>query len=168
MLRILKYYTLLLLLIIIQNTFIWLIAVSQYNIVPDLVLIGVFLLGIKRGKIEGMISGFIAGLILDIMAGSFLGLLALIYTVMGFTGGFFKETKDKEKVLSRKQFLLLIAIISIISNFIYYQIYFLTASSVYSFVEINYLYVLPSAAYTVLISIIYLLIPGGKQPKSTY
>lgn len=168
MFRVLKYYILLFLLIIIQNTFIWLIAISEYNIVPDLVLIGVVLMGIKRGKIEGILSGFFAGLILDITAGSFLGLLALIYTVMGFTAGFFQEPKDKEKVLSKKQFMFLIAVISIISNFIYFQIYFLTAASSYSFPEIIYIYVLPTTAYTLLISIIYTLIPGGRHLKSTY
>jgi rod shape-determining protein MreD len=136
--------------------------------VPDLVLVGVVLMGIKRGRMEGMISGFVAGIILDMMSGSFLGLLSLIYTIMGFASGFFREPKDKEKVLTRKQFILLISIISIISNFIYYQIYFLTASSVHSFLEIIYIYVLPGAAYTVLVSIIYVIIPGGKQAKSTY
>lgn len=168
MLRILKYYLLLTLLIIIQSTFIWLIAISEYNVVPDLVLVGVVLMGIKRGKIEGMLSGFFAGLILDIMAGSFLGLLALIYTLMGFTAGFFQETKEKEKTLSRKQFMLLIAVISFISNFIFFQIYFLTAASIHSFLEIIYIYVLPSTIYTLLISIIYVLIPGGKKLGSSY
>jgi len=168
LLRILKYYILLIILIIIQNTFIWLISVSEYNIVPDLVLVGVLLMGIKRGKIEGMLSGFFAGLTLDITAGSFLGLLALIYTLMGFTAGFFQETKDKEKTLSRKQFMLLIAVISFISNFIYFQIYFLTAASIHSFLEIIYIYVLPSTVYTLLISIIYILIPGGRQLNSSY
>lgn len=165
---ILKYYILLLILIIIQTTFIWLIAISEYNIVPELVLVGVVLMGIKRGKIEGMLSGFFSGLILDITAGSFLGLLALIYTIMGFVAGFFQETKDKEKVLSKKQFMLLIAVISFISNFIYFQIYFLTAASVHSFLEILYIYVLPTAAYTLLISIIYILIPGKKQLRGSY
>lgn len=155
-------------LIIIQNSFIWLIAISKYNIVPDLVLIGVVLMGIKRGRMEGMIAGFFAGIILDILSGSFLGLLAFIYTLVGFTAGFFKEPKDKEKVLSRRHFLLLISVISIVSNFIYYQIYFLTASSVHSFLEIIYIYVLPGAVYTVMVSIIYILIPGGRQVKSSY
>ncbi|MBN1634766.1 MAG: rod shape-determining protein MreD [Ignavibacteria bacterium] len=155
-------------LIIIQNTFIWLIAISEYNIVPDLVLIGIVLMGIKRGKIEAMLSGFFAGLILDIMAGSFLGLLALIYTIMGFASGFFREQKDKEKVLPKKHFIILITVISIISSFIYFQIYFLTASSIHNISEIMYIYVLPTAAYTLLVSTIYILIPNRMQLRSSY
>jgi len=160
--RILKYYILLIFFIVIQNTFIWLIAVSDYNINPDLVLIGVVLIGVKRGKIEGMISGFFAGLILDIMAGYYLGLLALIYTLSGFASGFFQEFKERDIVLPKKYFVVIMAVIGFFANLFYFEIFFLTASSGHSFIEIIFTFVLPTTLYTLLISMIYVLIPTRK------
>ena len=77
MLEYLKYAGILIVLIIIQKTLIWLIAVTSYEITPDIVLIGLVYICIRSGKLTGTISGFLAGLIMDVISFSFLGLMAL-------------------------------------------------------------------------------------------
>ncbi|MCX7833075.1 MAG: rod shape-determining protein MreD [Ignavibacteria bacterium] len=166
MLRYIKYYLLLLILIIIQRTFIWMISLTDLNIVPDIVLIGVVILAIKRGRIEGMIGGFFAGLILDSVSGNFIGLYSLAYVLAGFFAGYFQESQDK--VISKKAFLGVMIIASLISNFIYFEIYFLSGSSLISFIEVIYKYILPTTLYTLIFSTIFIIIPRKKQSKFSY
>lgn len=161
-----KYYIILLILIVIQRTFVWMISLTDLNIVPDLVLIGVVILAIKRGKVEGMIGGFFAGLIVDSVSGNFIGLYALAYVLAGFFAGFFEEPQDK--IISKRMFLVVMIISSLISNFIYFEIYFLSGSSLLSFVEIIYKYVLPTTLYTLILSTIFIIIPRKKQSKFSY
>jgi len=164
--RYLKYYIILLILIIIQRTFVWMISLTELNIVPDLVLFGVVVLAIKRGKIEGMLAGFFAGLIVDSVSGNFIGLYSLAYVLAGFFAGFFQESQDT--VISKKLFLLVIIIASLISNFIYFEIFFLSGSYTLSFIEIIYKYILPTTLYTLIVSSIFIIIPRKKHTKFSY
>lgn len=159
-----KYILLLLLVILIQKTFIWVISISKYNITPDLVIIVIIYIGIKKGHIEGSIYGFLAGLVIDILSGSFLGLMALCYSVTGFISAFFM--KENEKYLNKHNFLFVIFFGSVINNLIYYIIYF--QGTGLSFADILLLYVFTTAAYTSIISIIYILIPKKKSYTGEY
>ncbi len=161
-----KYYLILLLLIIIQNRFIWLISISSYNIFPDLVLIMVTYIGIKKGKITGCIAGFAAGILLDILAGSFIGLSALSYTLAGFIAGFFYES-DPEKMRA-KRLLTIITLTVFVSSFIYYEIYFVVSPNPQSFIEIIYKFVAPTMVYTVLVGLILIFFPKRKSTSSLY
>ena len=80
MMEYLKYAGILLGLIIIQKTAVSFIDVTEFRITPDLVIIGLVYVGIKKGKITGSAAGFVAGLILDIFSFSFIGLMAVSYT----------------------------------------------------------------------------------------
>ena len=91
----LKYFIILVLLILIQKSLVWLLSITTYNITPDIVIIAVVYIGIKRGNIDGSISGFISGLILDILSGTFLGLLAISYSLSRFIAGYFKREDEK-------------------------------------------------------------------------
>ena len=150
-----KYFIILVLLIIIQKTIIWLLAITTYNITPDIVIIAVVYIGIKRGNIEGSVSGFISGLLLDILSGTFLGLLALSYSVAGFIAGYFKREED-EKYLTKYYFLLIVFLCSVVSNFIYFELYFQGLAVM--FFDVLVQYVIPTATYTTLISIIFVII----------
>lgn len=159
-----KYFAILLALIIVQKTLIWLISLSSLNITPDLVLISVVYISVSEGKIFGSITGFIAGLTIDLISGSFLGLMALSYAVAGFVaGGFYSEG---EKFLSKINFLIIIFICSIISNLIYYVIYFQGLSL--NFIEIFTKYILTTSTYTTIVSIVYIIFPGKKALKEGY
>ncbi len=76
----------LLMLCVLQLTFIKLIAID--TVTPDFVLIGVILVGLRRGREPAMIAGFVAGLFLDLIMGEVVGLSALSKTVAGFLTGF--------------------------------------------------------------------------------
>lgn len=159
-----KYSAILAILILLQKTFIWLIALSAMNITPDLVIIAVVYISISEGKIFGSITGFLAGLAIDLISGSFLGLMALSYSLAGFiAGGFFTEG---DKYLFKLNFLIIVFLSSIISNFIFYIIYFQGLSL--NLLEIFTRYILTTTTYTAIVSIVYIIFPSKKATKEGY
>lgn len=159
-----KYFVILFVLILIQKTLIWLISLSAYNITPDLVLIALVYIAVSEGKIFGSVTGFLAGFTIDLVSGSFLGLTALAYSVTGFAAGGFQTEGDK--YLTKLNFLIVIFLSSMISNFIYYLIYFQGLSL--NFIEIFSKYILTTSTYTTLVSVIYIIFPRKKVLKEGY
>lgn len=159
-----KYFVILFVLILIQKTLIWLISLSAYNITPDLVLIALVYIAVSEGKIFGSVTGFLAGFTIDLVSGSFLGLTALAYSVTGFAAGGFRT--DGDKYLTKLNFLIVIFLSSMISNFIYYLIYFQGLSL--NFIEIFSKYILTTSTYTTLVSVIYIIFPRKKVLKEGY
>lgn len=74
---------------ILQSTIMQEIAIS--GIMPDLIIISLFLLSIKHGQLAGIYTGFIIGLFMDVYSPSLLGQNALSLTILGFLFGFFDE-----------------------------------------------------------------------------
>lgn len=147
----LKYSGILLALILIQKTVINFIDVTEFKITPDVVLIGLVYVGIKRGKITGSISGFLSGLILDIFSFSFIGLMALSKTVAGFISGFFNENTKMERYLNSYIFILIVTFCSLINNTVYFLFYFQGTNLVLFDIVIRY--IVPTTIYTALFSI---------------
>lgn len=150
--------------IIIQKSFIWLLSISQYNIIPDIPLILIIFIGIKNGKLEATISGFFAGLIIDVLSGTFVGLSALVYSIVGFIAGYFY--REDEKYLKKINFPVLVLILVLSGNILYFFIYFQSYSLL--FVEVLLKYVIPNSTYTALVSMIYLVFPKKKQGSLVY
>jgi rod shape-determining protein MreD len=150
MIEYVKYFALLLVLIIIQKTLIWLIAVTNYQITPDIVLIGLVFLGIRSGKIAGSIGGFVCGLILDLLSFTFLGLMGLSKAVAGFVSGYFNNENKVETYTRGYAFVMIVFFCSLVNNLIYFGVYF--QGSPLTFSELLFRYVLPTAVYTGLIS----------------
>ena len=148
----LKYAGLLVVLIIIQKTLIWLIAVTSYEITPDIVLIGLVYISIREGKITGTVSGFAAGLLMDVLSFSFLGLMALSKCIAGFIGGYFNSENKVERYLKSYIFALIVFLCSLVNNLIYFTIYF--QGTTLTFPDIVLRYIVPSALYTAFISIL--------------
>lgn len=147
----LKYSGILLALILIQKTVINFIDVTEFKITPDVVLIGLVYVGIKRGKITGSISGFLSGLILDIFSFSFIGLMALSKTVAGFISGFFNENTKMERYLNSYIFILIVTFCSLINNTVYFLFYFQGTNLVLFDIVIRY--IVPTTIYTALFSV---------------
>jgi rod shape-determining protein MreD len=147
----LKYSGLLVVLIIVQKTLIWLIAITSYEITPDIVLIGLVFISIRKGKIAGSAGGFAAGLIIDFLSFSFLGLMALSKTASGFLAGFFNNENKLERYLSSYIFVLIVFFCSLVNNVIYFMIYF--QGTTLAPVDILLRYVIPTAVYTAFVSI---------------
>ena len=147
----LKYAGILLLLIIIQKTLVNFIDVTEFQITPDIVLIGLVYVGIKRGKITGSIAGFLSGLVLDIFSFSFLGLMALTKTITGFASGFFHDDNKIERYLNSYIFILIVSFCSMINNTVYFMFYFQGTNL--GFIDILLRYILPTTVYTALFSV---------------
>lgn len=151
-------------LIIIQKTLIWLIAVTNYDVTPDLVLIGVVYLGIRNGKIYGSVSGFFAGLVVDFISFSFLGLMALAKATAGFISGFFSTDQNKiERYLNSYVFIIIILLCSLINNTIYFTIYF--QGGTLQFTDILLRYVVPTSVYTAIFGVIPIIFEKRKKVR---
>ena len=159
-----KYAIAIIIAILLQKTFIWLISLSNINITPDIVLIVVVYISIKEGKITGTIAGFIAGILIDFISGSFLGLLALCYTVAGFVAGHFKT--ETGRYLEKLNFLIIVFLSAFVANILNYFIFF--QGTVLTLPEIFTKFVLTSSAYTTVVSIIYILFPKRKSGSEGY
>jgi len=70
---------------LVQSTVVPVIAVG--GVVPDVLVILVVLLGLRRGPEAGCLIGFALGLAQDVVAGGPLGLHALSKAVIGFVAG---------------------------------------------------------------------------------
>jgi rod shape-determining protein MreD len=142
---------LLLVLAVVQKTLIWLLAVTSYEITPDILLIGLVYVSIKKGKIAGSIGGFLFGLIFDFFSFSFLGLMALAKASAGFTAGFFNNENKIDRYTQSYVFIIIVFFCSLINNFLYFVLYF--QGTILSFGGIIMRYVIPTAVYTALVSI---------------
>jgi rod shape-determining protein MreD len=139
-------------LVIVQKTLIWLVALTHYEITPDILLIGLVLLGIRKGKIAGSVGGFLSGLLLDFMSFSFLGLMALSKATAGFVSGYFNNENKIERYTKSYIFIIIVFTCSILNNLIYFIFYFQGMSL--SFFEIVIKYILPTGIYTAVFSVI--------------
>lgn len=154
----LRYAAVLLILAFFQKTFIDYIALSDFNISPDLVIIAIAYIGAKEGKIYGMLYGFSVGLLIDVLSGSFFGLSALSYSMAAFIAGFFKT--ENENFVYKWYFMITVFTASFISNVIYYGFYFQGTPLNFTFILLSY--VMTSSTYTTLISFIYTIFPRKK------
>lgn len=150
-----RYAILLIVLAAVQKTLIWLIAVTNYDITPDVVLIGLVYISIKKGKITGSIGGFAAGLLLDFFSFSFLGLMALSKTSAGFLAGFFNSENKIERYTKSYVFVIIVFVCSLVNNVLYFSLYF--QGTILGFMDVLLRYVIPTAIYTAFISILPLI-----------
>lgn len=72
---------------------------SIFGAKPDLVLIVLVFLAVRKGSYEGEVYGFIGGLLEDFISSAVLGLQALVKTVVGFAVGFFENKLEEDSAL---------------------------------------------------------------------
>lgn len=111
-----------LLLLLLQTTFVPYLSVDGYG--PDLLLIWVVYIAIRRGQVEAAIAGFLIGLLQDVTTTQFFGLAALGKTVSGFAAGYFFNENKTAQTLGTYRFVLIIFLASLIHNILYYMIFF--------------------------------------------
>jgi rod shape-determining protein MreD len=109
-------------LVLLQTTFIPFISLSGF--IPDIFILYLVYIAIRRGQIEATISGFAIGLLQDIITIKFLGLAALSKTIAGFAVGYFYNENTIEQTLGSYRYLLLIGTCSVIHNIVYFTIFF--------------------------------------------
>lgn len=109
-------------LLLLQTTFLPFITLGGY--LPDLFIIYLMYIALRRGQIEATISGFIVGLLQDIITTQFFGLAALSKTIAGFVAGYFFNENTAEQTLGSYRFVLLVALCSVVHNLMYFIIFF--------------------------------------------
>lgn len=109
------------LLVALQTTLIPFLSVA--NIIPDILLIWVVYTALQSGQIPATVLGFSAGLFVDLLSGQFLGLSALSKTVVGFAAGYFFNDNKVNFTIARYQFLVIVALMSLVHNLIYFTVF---------------------------------------------
>jgi len=118
MMRHIKYFLFTYLLIIIQTQGLRLLVLE--GITPDILIIWVVYIALKRGQLTATIWGFIIGLMFDLVAGNFIGLSALTKCIAGFTAGYFFEENKAPMTLGGYRYVLIVLVTSLIHNTIYF------------------------------------------------
>ena len=65
--------------------------INPFAVAPNLLIVVTSSFGFIRGKTEGLLVGFLCGLLRDVFFGDLLGFYALIYMVLGYCNGYFKQ-----------------------------------------------------------------------------
>lgn len=110
-----------LVLLILQTTFIPFLSIAGF--LPDILLIWVVYVAVRRGQMEATITGFLVGLLQDAVSMQFFGLGALTKTIAGFVAGYFFNENSTEQTLGSYRFLTIILVSSFVHNIIYYGIF---------------------------------------------
>jgi len=114
-----------LVLVVIQATFLPLLGIN--GIVPDVLILWVVYNGIRRGQIEGVTGGFLVGLLQDLVTTQFFGLAAFTKSVAGFVAGYFFNENKTALTLGTYRYLLIVGACSMAHNLLYYVIFLLGA-----------------------------------------
>lgn len=119
------------------------------GIKPNLLIIITSAFGFMRGHKEGMAVGFFSGLLIDVQFSELIGFYALIYTLIGFVNGFFKQIYYDEDV---KLPLILIAGSEVVYGLSIYIFQFLLRSE-FQFLKYMNQIILPELIYTIVITL---------------
>jgi rod shape-determining protein MreD len=137
-------------LLLLQTTFLPFIALGGY--LPDLFIIYLVYIALRRGQIEATVSGFIIGLLQDILTTQFFGLVALSKTIAGFVAGYFFNENTAEQTLGSYRYVLLVALCSVVHNLLYFIFFFQGSNDFVLFSTIEY--TMGTTLYTCVISVL--------------
>jgi len=157
--RFAKYLVLFISLILLQTTLLPLIEVG--GLVPDVVLIGIIVLGIRQGSVPAIVAGCLAGFAQDAFVSHLFGLSSLANSCSGFVAGYF----SREKVKYNLQVTLgVVLATAVVHDVLYFAIYKLGADI--GFFRMLFRYALPASFYTLVIAfIVHTVWPGGLWGK---
>jgi len=157
--RFVKYLLLFLSLLLLQTTLLPLMSIG--GLVPDIVLIGVIILGIRQGAVAAILAGCLAGFAEDAFVTRLFGLSSLANAFAGFVAGYF----SREKVKYNLQVTLgVVLATALVHDVIYFFIYTLGTSV--GFFRMLLRYVVPTSFYTLILAfIVHSVWPAGLWGK---
>ncbi|MEM1117797.1 MAG: rod shape-determining protein MreD [Bacteroidota bacterium] len=96
----------------------WLLShLPLWDVVPDVVLLFVAWVALRRGRTAGAVAGFWTGLLMDLIVNpSTLGLHAMLKTLMGFVIGTFRSEQGENLRLSPPQAFIGALMIAVVHN----------------------------------------------------
>jgi rod shape-determining protein MreD len=146
------YIVLSILIVLLQTTLARYLAIE--TIAPDLLLIWVVYLALREGQTAATTAGFFLGLLFDLISGNdgMLGLAALCKTMAGFAAGYFYNENKISQILGGYQFVLVVAVASIVHNVLYFII-FLQGTEV-GWLDAVVLYGFPTTVYTAALALL--------------
>ena len=89
------------------------------GIVPDLIIILVVFVALRRGQVQGTIYGFLFGLLLDIFTGGLIGSAMFSKTLAGFTAGYFYSENPEKSADPNFKFVSIVFLCASIDSFFY-------------------------------------------------
>ena len=119
------------------------------GIKPNLMLIVTSSIGFMGGPREGMYTGFAAGLLIDIQFGDMIGFYAIIYLIIGYINGLFRQMYYDEDI---KLPLFLITISEFLYGIVIYFLMFLLRSDFDFLFYLNRI-IVPELIYTIVITL---------------
>ena len=133
------------------------------HIAPDILLLWIVFLSIRRGQMVGTAAGFLIGLILDLTSGevSMLGLSALVKSIGGFAAGYFFNENRVFQILGSYQFVVAVGVIALLHNAFYFLI-FLQGTGI-AVGDIFLHYVVSSSLYTALLALLPMFVFARKH-----
>ena len=102
------------------------------TVTPDFVLIGVFSVGARRGRMAGAVAGFAAGLLMDLSLGEVAGLFALAKTIAGFGSGFLHDAEHPGDVIRTTRFVSVTLLLAFGHNLLTLLLYLRVMSASYA------------------------------------
>lgn len=126
---------------------------------PDLMLIALTAVALRRGPVGGLYAGLLLGLVQDVYAVATLGANVLAKSLVGYGLGFFEERVMKVMAATR---MLLLAAALLVHDVVFY------AAAGYrggAFWESLFLQSLPSAVYTLVLGGILFYVAAGIRPR---
>jgi len=121
------------------------------GITPNIMIILVVWIALKRGQFVGLFAGFAAGIIFDIITLDVIGTNALSLTVTAFIAGFFYREGKEELAIRSFKFLGILLLSALVNNSIYY--FFYIRLSELSFLNFFLKFGLAGALYTTVVGI---------------
>lgn len=151
------------LIVLLQTTLARYLAIE--SIAPDLLLIWIVSLALREGQSTATVAGFFLGLLFDLISGKdgMLGLAALCKTVAGFAAGYFYNENKIVQILGGYQFVLVVAVASIVHNVLYFII-FLQGTEV-GWLDAVVLYGFPTTVYTAALALLPMFVVSRRSSQ---
>ena len=119
------------------------------GVAPSLLIILLVAISYRYGRMQGMLAGFIIGLFVDLLDGSFLGLYALIYMILGYFLGLSNKIYYQDDTTIP---IFLVSAGDFAFNFFIYVAGFLLRNRLHFLFYLRTI-ILPEMLYTVVISV---------------
>ena len=138
--------------LLLQTTLVHFVAIA--GVVPDLVLLWIVGVAVRRGQTPATVTGFALGLFLDLLGGpdGMLGLSSLAKTIGGFVAGYFYNPNKTLQTLGGAQLLLIVLVASAAHNIIYFLVVLQGLGM--SWGTMLFRYALPTTAYTIAVALL--------------